>query len=42
MMRKNMWMMAAILICGVMMMLTSCSKDDNATGDGLRRHGKES
>ena len=34
MMRKNMWMMAAILICGVMMMLTSCSKDDNATGDG--------
>ena len=33
-MRKNMWMMAAILICGVMMMLTSCSKDDNATGDG--------
>ena len=29
-----MWMMAAILICGVMMMLTSCSKDDNATGDG--------
>ena len=34
MMRNNMWMMAAILICGVMMMLTSCSKDDNATDDG--------
>ena len=29
MMKKNLWMMAAIVICGVMMTLTSCSKDDD-------------
>ena len=28
-MKKNLWMMAAIVICGVMMTLTSCSKDDD-------------
>ena len=28
-MKKNLWMMAAMLICGVMMTLTSCSKDDD-------------
>ena len=28
-MKKNLWMMAAMLICGVMMVLTSCSKDDD-------------
>ena len=27
--KKNLWMMAAIVICGVMMTLTSCSKDDD-------------
>ena len=29
MMRKNLWMLAAILICGAMTMLTSCSNNDN-------------
>jgi len=28
-MRKNLWMLAAILICGTMTMLTSCSENDN-------------
>ena len=28
-MRKKLWMLAAILICGAMTMLTSCSVDDN-------------
>ena len=28
-MKNRIWMMAAILICGVMMTLTSCSKDDD-------------
>ena len=35
-MKKNLWMMAAMLICGVMMVLTSCSSsdDDNNNNDG--------
>ena len=33
-MRKNLWVLAAILICGAMTMLTSCSKEDNSTVDG--------
>lgn len=28
-MRKNLWMLAVILICGTMTMLTSCSVSDN-------------
>ena len=28
-MKKNLWMMAAMLICGVMMVLTSCSSSDD-------------
>ena len=31
-MRKNLWMLAAILICGTTMMFTSCSSVDNPTG----------
>ena len=30
MMKKNLWMLAAILICGTTMMFTSCSETDNA------------
>ena len=33
MMRKNLWMLAAILICGAMTMLTSCSNNDNIMVD---------
>ena len=35
-MKKNLWMMAAMLICGVMMVLTSCSSsdDDNNNNGG--------
>ena len=35
-MKKNLWMMAAMLICGVMMVLTSCSSsdDENNNNDG--------
>ena len=34
-MKKNLWMMAAMLICGVMMVLTSCSSsDDNNNNNG--------
>ena len=29
MMRKNLWMLAAILICGAMTVLTSCSANDD-------------
>ena len=29
-MTKKMWMLAAILICGVTTVLTSCSNDDNS------------
>ena len=27
--RKTLWMLATILICGVVMTLTSCSKDND-------------
>jgi hypothetical protein len=32
-MRKNLWMLATILICSAMTMLTSCSVDDNPVDD---------
>lgn len=47
MMRKKLWMMSAfrplvltMVFCGVMMMLTSCSKDDNATAVETEQLGK--
>ena len=49
MMRKKLWMMSAfrplvltMVFCGVMMMLTSCSKDDNATAVETEQLGKKS
>ena len=29
--KKYLWMMAAILVCGMMTALTSCSNDDDTT-----------
>ena len=34
-MRKNLWMLAAILFCGAMTMLTSCSSDDDSVDDNV-------
>ena len=39
-MRKNLWMLAAILICGAMTMLTSCSANDNPVDNNSTPAGK--
>ena len=40
MMRKNLWMLAAILVCVTMTMLTSCSENDNPVDDIITPTGK--
>jgi len=37
-MRKNLWMLAVILICGTTMMFTSCSEKDNPVENDLLTH----
>ena len=31
--KMKLWMLAAILLCGTTVLLTSCSKDDSSSGD---------
>ena len=40
-MRKNLWMLAAILICGAMTMLTGCSDKDNPVDNNNTPTGKK-
>lgn len=39
-MRKNLWMLAAILVCGAMTVLTSCSANDNPVDNNSTPTGK--